>query len=185
MNIDRQIMELRILLANSILEEDIFTYTARLEKLQHIKNVSNVQDLYEPICDYCEERVADIFHADGDYCLECWQKHTHPDIQSPVKTTTAATIPSSSYLYKAVLSLDSKPIGYVTGEEYDNMMIITDYKTGNVFIIPTCKVISIDELKANSLILDIEHREAIKYRIVEKQVKNGEQILEKLRKSSR
>jgi hypothetical protein len=65
------------------------------------------------------------------------------------------------------------------------MMIITDYKTGNVFIIPTSKVISIDELKANSLILDIEHREAIKYRIVEKQVKNGEQILEKLRKSSR
>ncbi|HJY15083.1 MAG TPA: hypothetical protein VJ225_03565 [Nitrososphaeraceae archaeon] len=167
MNIDRQIMELRIQLSHPVSEEKVLKYTARLQKLQQIKTVSSVQDPYEPLCDHCEYRLADVFEVDGDYCLECWKKHTHPDVQSPTRTTTAATISSSSCLYKAVLSLDSKPIGYVTGEEYDNMMIITDYKTGNVFIIPTCKVISIDKLKADSLILDIEHREAIKYRIVE------------------
>jgi hypothetical protein len=179
MNIDRQIMELRILLAHSVLEEEVLNYTARLKKLQHIKRVSSVyDDLYEPICDHCEYKLADVFEVDGDYCLECWKKHTHPDIQSPMRITTATAIAStaatpttsSSYLNKAVISLDSKPIGYVTGEDENNkMMIITDDKTGNKFIIPSCKVISVDKINTNSLIVDIEHREAAKYRIVEQQ----------------
>jgi hypothetical protein len=59
-------------------------------------------------------------------------------------TTLATTTPLSSYLYKAVLSLDNKPIGYVTGAENNSMMIITDNKTGNEFIIPTCMVIPVD-----------------------------------------
>ena len=164
-------MELRILLAGSVSDEDIFTYTARLNELEHIKKVSNAQDLYEPLCDYCEYKAADIFHADGDYCLECWQKHTYPDIQSRMAmntaTTLAATIPSSSYIYRAVLSLENKPIGYVTGVENDSSMIITDNKTGNEFIIPTCKVISVDNLKSNSLILDIEQHESANYSINE------------------
>jgi hypothetical protein len=163
-------MELRILIAGSVSDEDIFTYTVRLNELEHIKKVSNPRDLYEPLCDYCEYKAADIFHAEGDYCLECWQKHTHPDIQSRIgmntATTLVTTIPSSSYLYQAVLSLDNKPIGYVTGVENNSMMIITDNKTGSEFIIPICKVISVDNL-SNSLILDIEQHESANYRIVE------------------
>jgi hypothetical protein len=168
-NLDRQMMELRILIAGSASDEDIFTYTARLNELEHIKKVSNPQDLYEPLCDYCEYKAADIFHADGDYCLECWQKHAHPDIQSRMgmNTAIATTIPSSSYIYRAVLSLDNKPIGYVTGVEDDSLMIITDNKTGNEFIIPICKVISVDNLRSNSLILDIEQHELANYSIIE------------------
>jgi hypothetical protein len=164
-------MELRILIAGSVSAEDIFTYTARLNELEHIKKVSNPDDLYEPICDYCEYKAADIFHAEGDYCLECWQKHTHPDLQSRMEmntaTTLASTTPLSSYLYKAVLSLDNKQIGYVTGVENNSMMIITDNRTGNEFIIPSCKVIPVDNLRSNSLILDMEQYESANYRIIE------------------
>jgi hypothetical protein len=164
-------MELRILIASSVSDQDIFTYAARLNELEHIKKVSNSCDLYEPLCDYCEYKAADIFHGEGDYCLECWQKHTDPDIQSRMRMNTATTlfttIPSSSHLYQPVVSLDNKPIGYVTGVENNSMMVITDNKTGNEFIIPTCKIISVDSLKSNSLILDIEQHELANYRIIE------------------
>jgi hypothetical protein len=170
-NLERQMMELRILIAGSVSDEDIFTYTARLNELEYIKKVSDSHDPYEPLCDYCEYKAANIFHAEGDYCIECWQKHTDPDIQSRMRmnsaTTLVSTIPSSSYLYQVVLSLDNKLIGYVTGVENDSMMIITDNKTGNEFIIPTCKVISVDNLKSNSLILDMEEHELANYRIIE------------------
>jgi hypothetical protein len=170
-NLEKQMMELRILLAGSVSDEDLFFYTARLKELEHIKKVSNAQELYEPLCDYCEYKAAEIFHADGDFCLECWQKHTYPDIQSrmPMNTATAlaTTMPPSSYIYRAVLSLDNKPIGYVTGLENDSLMIITDNNTGNEFIIPTCKVISVDTLNSNSLILDIEQHESTNYSIIE------------------
>jgi hypothetical protein len=51
---------------------------------------------------------------------ECWQEHTHPGIQSPMRMTRATAITStaatsSSYLNN--ISLDGKTIGYVTGEE--------------------------------------------------------------------
>src|SRR5262245_54324591 len=128
-------MELRILLAGSVPDKDIITYTARLNELERIKKDSNAHYLYDPLCDYCEYKAADIFHADGDYCLECWQEHTHPDIQSRMgmdtATTLATTTASSSYLYKAAISLDDKPIGFVTGVENNSMIIITDTKTGN------------------------------------------------------
>jgi hypothetical protein len=47
------------------------------------------------------------------------------------------------------------------------MMIITNNKTGNEFMIPTCKVISVDNSKSNNLILDIEQHESANYRIIE------------------
>jgi hypothetical protein len=31
-------------------------------------------------CDYCSQRTAEIFQVTGDYCLECWQKETHPNV---------------------------------------------------------------------------------------------------------
>jgi protein-arginine kinase activator protein McsA len=33
-------------------------------------------------CIKCKTKIADIFHDSGDYCLECWQYFTHPDIRS-------------------------------------------------------------------------------------------------------
>jgi len=30
-------------------------------------------------CDSCSEK-AEIFQAEGDFCLRCWQKETHPDV---------------------------------------------------------------------------------------------------------
>jgi hypothetical protein len=78
-------------------------------------------------------------------------------------TTTAISI---SYQNKAVISLDNVPIGYVVREE-NSRMIINDDTNRNKFLIPICKVISVDKRNSNSLIVDIEHNEAIKYRIVE------------------
>lgn len=34
------------------------------------------------ICIKCKTKAAHIFHDSGDYCLECWQLSTHPDIRS-------------------------------------------------------------------------------------------------------
>ena len=33
-------------------------------------------------CIKCKAKIAHIFHDSGDYCLECWQYFTHPDIRS-------------------------------------------------------------------------------------------------------
>jgi hypothetical protein len=80
-------------------------------------------------------------------------------------TTTAATI-SMSYQKKAVISLDNMLIGHLIGEE-NSKMIINDDTNGNKFLIPSCKVISIDKRNTNSIIVDIEYNEVVKYRIVE------------------
>jgi len=31
-------------------------------------------------CSSCDVKHADIFQVEGDYCLDCWQKRTHPNI---------------------------------------------------------------------------------------------------------
>jgi len=31
-------------------------------------------------CNNCKSKVAEIFQFNGDYCLECWQDYTHPNI---------------------------------------------------------------------------------------------------------
>ena len=33
------------------------------------------------ICIKCKTKTPHIFHDSGDYCLECWQHSTHPDIR--------------------------------------------------------------------------------------------------------
>jgi hypothetical protein len=80
-------------------------------------------------------------------------------------TTTAATI-SMSYQKRLVISLDNMLIGHLIGEE-SSKMIINDDTNGNKFLIPSCKVISIDKRNTNSIIVDIEYNEVVKYRIVE------------------
>jgi hypothetical protein len=90
------------------------------------------------------------------------QKQSH----EPTIKTTATPI-STSYLNKAVVSLDDIPIGHVIKEENNKMMIITDDNNGNKFIIPSCKVFSVDKRNTNTLTVDIEYHEAAKYKIVE------------------
>ncbi len=65
-------------------------------------------------------------------------------------------------LNKVVVSLDDIPLGYVTAQE-NNTMIVTDYNDVNKFAIPVCRVIAVD---INKLIVDIEYREAEEYRLV-------------------
>jgi hypothetical protein len=77
------------------------------------------------------------------------------------------SISSSNYLNKSVISLDGLLLGHVTKEENNKMMIITDDNNGNKFIIPSCKIFSVDKRNTNTLIVDIEYHEAVKYRIVE------------------
>lgn len=31
-------------------------------------------------CEYCSEKKAEIFQVTGDYCLDCWQQETYPDV---------------------------------------------------------------------------------------------------------
>jgi hypothetical protein len=30
------------------------------------------------VCQSCNDKAAEIFQEDGDYCLECWQKQAIP-----------------------------------------------------------------------------------------------------------
>ena len=93
--------------------------------------------------------------------------HRKQLLQKPITMTTTTAI-SMSYQNKAVISLDNMSIGYVVGEE-NNKMIINDDTNRNKFLIHICKVISVDKKNSNSLIVDIEYNEAIKYRIVEEE----------------
>jgi hypothetical protein len=68
------------------------------------------------------------------------------------------------YLNKVVITLDDIPLGYLTAEE-NKTMIVTDYKDGNKFAIPSCKVITVIEGDFNKLFVDLEHHEVEKYRM--------------------
>ncbi len=45
-------------------------------------NTENDRDTNHNIslCDSCDHRPADIFQVEGDNCLDCWQKLTHPNL---------------------------------------------------------------------------------------------------------
>ena len=80
---------------------------------------------------------------------------------------SSITVPESARmlcLNKIVITLDDIPLGYLTAEE-NNTMTVIDYKDGNKFGIPSCKVITVIEGNFNKLFVDLEHLEAEKYRI--------------------
>jgi len=31
-------------------------------------------------CNSCNYKLADIFQDEGNYCTECWQSETHPNV---------------------------------------------------------------------------------------------------------
>ncbi|MEO9362996.1 MAG: hypothetical protein ABI348_03755 [Nitrososphaera sp.] len=38
------------------------------------------QELGALNCEHCSQRRAEIFQVTGDYCLQCWQDETHPNV---------------------------------------------------------------------------------------------------------
>jgi hypothetical protein len=67
-------------------------------------------------------------------------------------------------LNKVIITLDDIPLGYLTAEE-NNTMTVTNYKDGNKFAIPSCKVITVIKGDFNKLFVDLEHYEVEKYRM--------------------
>jgi hypothetical protein len=86
------------------------------------------------------------------------QPSRQKQIQEPILLST-----STSHQYKTILSLDDLLIGYVRGED-NNEMTIFDNK-GSQFVIPSCKVISADKRNANSFVVDIEYHELLRYKV--------------------
>jgi hypothetical protein len=75
----------------------------------------------------------------------------------------AVITPPIPYQNKAIISLDDLLIGYLTRED-DNKMTVLN-KNGNKFIIPSCKVISIDQRNASCLLVDLEYQDLLRYRV--------------------
>jgi len=38
-------------------------------------------------CQKCKKEVAEVFQVTGDFCLQCWQDETHPDIDIKIRQT--------------------------------------------------------------------------------------------------
>jgi hypothetical protein len=55
---------------------------ARCEILGLLEGVSGSkpEDQNELSCESCSEKKAEIFQVTGDYCLQCWQEETHPNV---------------------------------------------------------------------------------------------------------
>jgi hypothetical protein len=80
---------------------------------------------------------------------------------------SSRTVPEAARmlcLNKIVITLDDIPLGYLTAEE-NNTMTVIDYKDGNKFGIPSCKVITVIKGDFYRFFVDLEHNEAEKYRI--------------------
>jgi hypothetical protein len=35
---------------------------------------------FDDICINCDTKKAEVYEVNGDYCLECWQRLTHPEV---------------------------------------------------------------------------------------------------------
>jgi protein-arginine kinase activator protein McsA len=51
------------------------------EKQPATKNQPQMIEFYEFYCSNCKTNLAAIFQADGDFCAECWQIITHPNVE--------------------------------------------------------------------------------------------------------
>lgn len=34
------------------------------------------------LCQKCKKQFAEVFQVTGDFCLQCWQEETHPEIEA-------------------------------------------------------------------------------------------------------
>jgi len=53
----------------------LVTYDIMISINEHISDNTVGNDY---LCNSCNDKAADIFQVDGDYCLDCWQELTHP-----------------------------------------------------------------------------------------------------------
>ena len=42
--------------------------------------IENEDDDSVSVCNFCNDKSAYIFQVEGEYCLECWQKKTYPNL---------------------------------------------------------------------------------------------------------
>jgi len=80
---------------------------------------------------------------------------------------SSITVPEAANilcLNQIVITLDDIVLGYLTEEENETM-IVTDYRDGNKFAIPSCKIISVIKGNFDKLFVDLEHLEVEKYRM--------------------
>ena len=56
------------------------------EEIMAKKHTVKAQQLQtrEFYCSNCKSKLAAIFQVDGDFCTECWQIITHPNIERRV-----------------------------------------------------------------------------------------------------
>lgn len=45
-----------------------------------LAEIAGVDELAEEPCESCLGGKAEIIQVTGSYCLQCWQKETHPDV---------------------------------------------------------------------------------------------------------
>ena len=53
-------------------------FEAQITEKQSTKNQPQMLEFY---CSNCKTKLAAIFQADGDFCAECWQIITHPNVE--------------------------------------------------------------------------------------------------------
>jgi hypothetical protein len=57
-------------------------YAIAMNKDNNKNNNSSGKKNYfsHPYCDHCKNKVSEIYQDSGDYCLECWQELTCPEV---------------------------------------------------------------------------------------------------------
>jgi hypothetical protein len=56
------------------------TYDIMISTIESIANNGRDKDDNISWCSTCYDKPADIFQAEGNYCLDCWQNQTYPNL---------------------------------------------------------------------------------------------------------
>ena len=56
------------------------TYDIMISTCDCITNNDKDKDGNISWCNSCDDKPADIFQDEGNYCLDCWQKRTDPNL---------------------------------------------------------------------------------------------------------
>jgi len=56
------------------------TYDIMISTINCITDNDEEKDDNLSWCSICDDKHADIFQEEGDYCLDCWQKRTYPNL---------------------------------------------------------------------------------------------------------
>ena len=56
------------------------TYNIMISPSDCITNCDTENHGDSTSCNTCGDRTAEIFQVEGDYCLDCWQRRTFPNL---------------------------------------------------------------------------------------------------------